>query len=396
MYHIHGFFIIGFLTCLISIHAFSEPLHKTQKIFPLQEKHVHGSSLVQLPNGDILAAWFHGSGERNANDVQIRGARLKHGSNKWSDVFLMADTPNLPDCNPVLFLDRNEKLWMFWIAVRANRWEHSILRVRSTTQYNGDEAPTWEWQDLILLQPGEKFAETIEAGFDELDPAEDMWAEYAKPYTELLIQSAQEKNKRQEGWMTRNHPIQLPSGRILLPLYSDGFNMGLAAISDDDGATWRASRPIVGLAGIQPTLVQKKNGDICAYMRDTGGAPYRVLQSISKDHGESWSVMRDTKIPNPSSSLEVQALNHHGYWIMVFNDTEEKRNSLAVALSDDEGKSWKWKRTIGDTEYYAYPSLIEDRSGRIHISYTFSTNQGKTINHDVFSIDWLKKKNHSN
>jgi hypothetical protein len=27
-------------------------------IFPTQSQHTHGSSLVSLPNGDILSAWF--------------------------------------------------------------------------------------------------------------------------------------------------------------------------------------------------------------------------------------------------------------------------------------------------------------------------------------------------
>ena len=49
-------------------------------IFPMQPQHTHGSSIVTLPNGDILAAWFQGSGERTADDVKIMGARLKKGS----------------------------------------------------------------------------------------------------------------------------------------------------------------------------------------------------------------------------------------------------------------------------------------------------------------------------
>ena len=73
-------------------------------IFPLQGKHVHSSSIVECPNGDLLACWFHGSGERTADDVVVQGARLKKGRKKWSPVFLMADTPRFPDCNPVLSL----------------------------------------------------------------------------------------------------------------------------------------------------------------------------------------------------------------------------------------------------------------------------------------------------
>ena len=46
-------------------------------IFALQNKHVHSSSIVECPNGDLLACWFYGSGERTADDVVIQGARLK-------------------------------------------------------------------------------------------------------------------------------------------------------------------------------------------------------------------------------------------------------------------------------------------------------------------------------
>ncbi|MCK5279642.1 MAG: exo-alpha-sialidase, partial [Cyclobacteriaceae bacterium] len=45
-------------------------------IFPYQSEHIHGSSIVLLPNGDKLATWFQGSGERNSDDVRIMGSRL--------------------------------------------------------------------------------------------------------------------------------------------------------------------------------------------------------------------------------------------------------------------------------------------------------------------------------
>ena len=108
------------------------PIVKSMLIFPPQQLHTHGSSIVNLPNGDFLAAWFEGSGERTADDVKIMGARLKKGDASWSKPFLMADTYNIPDCNPVLFLNHENKLFLVWIAVEANRWEYSILRFRTS------------------------------------------------------------------------------------------------------------------------------------------------------------------------------------------------------------------------------------------------------------------------
>ncbi len=370
-----------------------KPLVQQYSIFPFQDKHVHGSSIVELPNGDLLSCWFHGSGERKANDVRIKGSRLKKGSNEWGAVFDMADTPNLPDCNPVLWIDNNEKLWLFWIAVRANRWENSMLRYRTSTDYLNKEIPTWNWQDNIILKPGERFSETIQLAFEEhID--EPMWAEYAPPYSRLIIDAAKDPEKRQKGWMTRIHPISLKSGRILLPLYSDGYNISIVAISDDNGNNWRASNPIVGLGPIQPSLVQKQNGHIVAYMRDSGIEPKRILKSISKDNGETWSFAKDTKTPNPSSSIEVLQLKN-GNWVMACNDTESSRSQMAILLSFNEGKSWEVKKYIGKHEHnsgitLAYPSLIQSSDGLIHLTYSLKNKKGKTIQHAIFNEDWIK------
>jgi predicted neuraminidase len=363
-------------------------------IFPLQNKHVHSSSIVECPNGDFLACWFYGSGERTADDVLIQGARLKKGSDKWSPAFLMADTPGFPDCNPVLFFDRNERLWLFWITVCAHKWEQSILKYRTSTDYQQPGPPKWDWQDIILLKPGDVFPETIEAAFKKLITEEPMWAEYAPLYSTMIIEAAKDPAKRQTGWMTRTHPITLPGGRILLPLYSDGFNLILVAISDDDGQHWRASKPIVGLGPIQPSIVRKKDGTLVAYMRDSGNPPNRVLISTSTDDGESWSPAVDTDIPNPDSSLEAIALKD-GRWVMVYNDTEHGRHSLAAALSDDEDKTWKWKRHIGisdeRTKSYAYPSLIQAKDGMLHLTYSYTEQGLATIRYCSFSADWIKQ-----
>jgi predicted neuraminidase len=362
-------------------------------IFTLQDKHVHSSSIVECPNGDFLACWFYGSGERTADDVLVQGARLKKGGDNWSPVFLMADTPGFPDCNPVLFIDRNEQLWLFWIAVCAHKWEQSVLKYRTAMDYQQPGPPKWDWQDIILLKPGDVFAETIEAAFKKLITEEPMWAEYAPLYSTMIIEAAKDKAKRQTGWMTRTHPITLPGGRILLPLYSDGFNLSLVAISDDDGRNWRASKPIVGLGPIQPSIVRKKDGTLVAYLRDSGNPPQRVLTSTSTDDGESWTPAVDTDIPNPDSSVEVIALKD-GHWVMVYNDTEHDRHSMAAALSDDEGKTWKWKRHIGKsdnrTKSYAYPSLIQAKDGMLHLTYSYREPAGATIRHCIFNADWIQ------
>lgn len=365
------------------------PAYRGELIFPPQPKHCHGSSIIQCPNGDLLACWFFGSGERSANDVMVQGARLKKGQTTWSPVFIMADTPDVPDCNPVLFRDDQDRLWLFWIVVVANRWENSLLKYRRAEQYQGQGPPKWSWQDVLVLGPGPDFSEALEKGFKELGIEQACWGEYAPPYEEMLVEAAKDAYKRQRGWMTRIHPVVLPSGRYLLPLYSDGFNVSLAAYSDDAGESWQVSAPIIGEGPIQPSFVRKQDGTLVAYMRDSGGPPQRVLISNSRDDGATWSLAVDTDIPNPSSSLEVVALKD-GRWVMVCNDTEEGRHRLAAMLSDDEGQSWKWKRYIenGDGSY-AYPSVIQTRDGMIHATYSHRDKTGASIKHVAFNAEWI-------
>ncbi len=385
------------LACLIFLRGAvspADPEMGTELLFPLQGQHVHSSSIVECPDGSLLVVWFQGSGERTANDVEVRGARLRKGDEAWSRTFQAADTPGVPDCNPVLFIDRRQRLWLFWIVVHTNRWERSILKYRTSTDYLGDGLPKWDWQDIILLDPGEDFADRLKVGFEALEPGEEMWAEYALPYTRLLFEAAKDPVKRGAGWMTRTHPITLATGRILLPLYSDGFNLGLVAYSDDEGATWQPSGPIVGLGPIQPSIVCRGNGTLAAYLRDSGGPPNRVLMSSSSDDGETWTEARDTDIPNPGSSLEVIRLAD-GRWLMVFNDTETGRHQLAVALSKDEGVSWESKRYLDKAApgqgSFAYPSVCQGRDGRIHITYSYHVADGKSIKHVAFDPTWLTK-----
>jgi predicted neuraminidase len=377
---------------MVAATAFGASLPETRSIFPLQEKHVHSSSIVECPNGDLLACWFHGSGERSANDVLVQGARLKAGSETWSPVFVMADTPGLPDCNPVLFVDPRKRLWLFWMVVAGNRWEHSILKYRRADSLWGDGAPRWTWQDIIILKPGEDFPNAIARGFEALGADEGCWGEYAPPYEQLVGEAAKDVAKRQRGWMTRIHPLVLPSGRWLLPLYSDGFNLAMVGLSDDEGETWQASAPIVGYGPIQPSLAQRRDGTILAFMRDSGGAPQRIQWSESTDSGQTWTPSRDIDIPNPSSSLEVVVLQD-GRWLLVCNDTEDGRHQLTAFISNDEGATWPWRKQIepADTigQSFGYPSVVQGRDGRVHLTYSRQTTQGRTIQHTVLPLSWF-------
>ena len=153
-------FKVALIALVYSIGACSDSGDKgfvQTEIFPLTKDHAHGSTIVELPNGDLLAAWFQGSGERWADDVRIMGARLTRESASWSQTFIMADVPDFPDINPVLFLDKEEQLWLIWYTVIANQWSTSLPTYRISKNYmQKTGAPEWEWQQLLFLKPGDK------------------------------------------------------------------------------------------------------------------------------------------------------------------------------------------------------------------------------------------------
>jgi predicted neuraminidase len=373
--------ILLVILALFSITSQAQPSAILQQtlIFPQQEKHVHGSSLVALPNGDMLVAWFDGSGERTADDVKIMGSRLVKGQKKWSEPFLMADTPHIPDCNPVLFLNNEGKLFLVWIAVQANLWEQSVLRFRTSVDYEKTGAPVWNWQDNILLKPDEKFAEEIALKFKQLPEFTGGWAGYAPKYDEMITEASKDITKRSIGWMTRIKPLLSGNGKIILPLYSDGFNMSIMAISEDNGSSWLPGLPLVGRGPIQPAVVKRKNGNLVAYARDSGDEPNRVHFSESSDNGKSWTASVKTDIPN-TASVELLVLQN-GTWAFLGNDIDNGRYQLSLRISDDEGKTWKSKILIENDESkkggYSYPSLIQTKDGLLHMTYSYHPGKSR-------------------
>lgn len=360
-------------------------------IFPLEKWHNHSSSIVELPNGDFLVCWFHGSGERQADDVVIRGARWLKSTGKWSEPFLLADTPGFPDTNPVLWLDSKQRLFLFWPAIIANQWETALMKYRISTDYQQKSGPPkWEYQDNILLIPKNIVEKTKELLADA-----PLTNPRVQQYAAKLTEHAADKYFSRMGWFSRTHPLQLPSGRILLPLYSDGYSYGIMAISDDGGYKWTSSEPIAGFGSIQPSVVRKKDGTLVAYLRDNGPAPKRAHISYSKDDGVSWTVTKDSDLLNPGTSLEAIALRS-GNWLVLYNDLEQGRYSLVAALSDDEGATWKWRRHLdGDPnlkapKQYHYPSVIQTKDGNINATYSYFVPEGKTIKHVRFTEEWVK------
>jgi predicted neuraminidase len=387
-----------------------KPFLESELIFPLEHWHNHASSIVECPNGDLLVCWFNGSGERTADDVKIEGARKRRGARAWSQRFTMADTFGYPDTNCAMFIDPQQRLWLLWPTILANEWHTALMKYKVSSRYQSDAPPVWETNEVLHITPGPEFEATVKQAMDELENKmrgePEARQTTLRDYTARTRKNAADKLFRRLGWMTRAHPFILDNRRLIVPLYSDGFSFSLMAITDDWGKTWRTSAPLVGQGNIQPSIVRKRDGTLFTLMRDNGPAPKRLHQSESRDNGETWSAVTDSDLLNPGSGAEIISLRN-GHWALIYNDTERGRHSLAVAISDDEGKTWKWKRHLEfdqpgpEAGAYHYPSIIQARDGTLHASYSYHLNRKdvekdgdgklrrKAIKHAHFNIEWV-------
>jgi predicted neuraminidase len=388
-----------------------KPFYEAELIFPLEHWHNHASCIVECPNGDLLVCWFHGSGERTADDVKIEGARLRKGAKRWDARFTMADTLGYPDTNPTMFIDPQQRLWLLWPTILANEWHTALMKYRISSDYQKPQGvPRWDVSEVLHVTPGPEFEATVNEAMAALEASrKDLPQELrgaAAAYIERTKKNAADKLFRRLGWMTRAHPFILDGKRLIVPLYSDGFSFSLMAITDDWGKTWTTSTPLVGAGNIQPSIVKKRDGTLFTLMRDNGPPPKRLHMSESRDQGKTWSAPRDTAIPNPGSGAEIIALKN-GHWALIYNDTEFTRNSLAVSISTDEGQTWRWTRHLeyeprgAEAGAFHYPSIIQARDGSLHASYSYHLNRKdvgkdaegqparKAIKHAHFNEEWV-------
>jgi predicted neuraminidase len=366
------------------------PAYQAELIFPLHPKHNHAPGIVECPNGDLLVSWYRGSGERSADDVAVYGARQRRGTAAWGEPFLLADVPGFPDCNTALFIDGQNRLWLFWPTILANSWESCVTNYRVAKDYEKDGPPKWDWQGVLFLKPmdfEEEMRKGLEARLKMTKDASPRREQYAQRLKELI----NNKLSSRLGWQPRCKPTVLPSGRIVLPLYSDTYSVSLMALSDDGGITWHAGKPLAGFGNIQPAVLRRDDGTLVAYMRENGPLD-RIRVAESKDDGVSWGPVGVTELPNSGSGLDAVRLRN-GHWVLVYNDTTAGRNSLAVSLSDDEGRSWKWTRHLERQEsgQYHYPAVIQGRDGAIHVVYSYFVKEGKSMKHATFNEAWIKQ-----
>jgi predicted neuraminidase len=295
----------------------------------------HCATLVELPNGDLLTAWYSGAFE-TAPDQAILSARFHMKESHWTVPVTLVDTPLHADGQPVLYLHANGSVWLFFVTLEGPDWTSARLRLQTSL-----DAIHWSAPQTLFDRPGLMF---------------------------------------------RSKPVNLPTGDILVPVYDETQWQSISMISTDRGDTWRLGQPIVTPTGnIHPSVVPLSNGRLLSYLRP-GGDGEHIWQTTSTDQGRTWEQPTPTRFPNPNSGIDLIQLRN-GHLVLAFNDSPRYRTPLRIALSQDEGRTWAYARTLedGDGEF-SYPTLLQTRDGHIHCVYTY---RRETIQHAWFSEQWL-------
>ena len=295
----------------------------------------HASTLVELPDGDLVAAWFGGQHEGHSS-VAIWGARHSHGS--WSAPQELARELGVPCWNPVLFRDPQDKIWLFYKYGSSPKSWHGAYRTST-------DGRTWSPPAYLPAGP---------------------------PPVEIL-------------GPIKNKPVLLSNGDILA-----GSSVETATtwqcwveISQDECRTWHKYGPItvpgISYGIIQPTVWETAPGKVKMLVRSTGriGA---ICEAASDDGGHTWTAARPTALPNPNSGIDAVRMKD-GTVALAYNHTKSGRTPLNLAFSRDDGATWSAPYVIEDAPgEYSYPAIIQTRDGMLHVTYTW---QRRRIKHAV-------------
>jgi len=160
--------------------------------------------------------------------------------------------------------------------------------------------------------------------------------------------------------------IQATNGRLIIPCDHITRGGGEAAshvmFSDDGGKHWQLGGSVPGDPTNECQVIERQDGSLLLKMRSHDRSTRCRLVSTSDDGGMTWTTAQPVPaLPDP---ICQGALIREGTHVIFANAAHpEHRQNLTVRLSDDEGASWKAKRTIhqGPAAYSCLAALPDDR-----------------------------------
>lgn len=301
----------------------------------------HSATLAELPDGSLVAAWYAGSGEGAADVAIYLSTRGADGG--WSEpVAVMTRERVRRDLrrnvvslgNPLLLGDGTERLGLLFVSIAAGRWSGSSMNLT----WSRDGGRTWDAPRNLTMNP-------------------------------LANLSA----------LPRNPPALLRGGGWAVPVYEEFLGkfpetLWLQPRGEDYSAA--VSRVEGGVYILQSALVPLAVNRAVSFFRDFRPARW-MAASWSDDAGRTWTKPAVTGLPNRDSGLCAVRLSN-GAILSAFNDLSPgKRENLRLALSEDEGVTWRTVATLAEEagSEFSYPYLIRTADGTIRMVYSARQRQ---------------------
>ena len=320
----------------------------------LQPK-AHSGTLVEMADGRLVAAWYAGSGE-GARDVAIHlSSRGQDGT--WSEPRVIFRREGVASDlqryvhslgNPLLFTDESNRLGLLFVSIAAGKWSGSSMNLA----WSSDAGQTWTRPEKLTLNP-------------------------------LGNLSA----------LPRNPPVPLVDGGWAVPIYEEflgRFPELLWIRPRDPGTQAAVSRMADGMSVFQPSVVALSAERGLAFYRDDSGTG-RVFLAGSSDRGRTWGEGTASELPNVDSGVCALRLSDGRLLCAVNDSPNRKRENLRLALSADDGQTWRYIATLAEErrENFDYPYMILGRDGRVRMLYS---SRGTRIVYAEFNTAWIDEQ----
>ncbi|KAK3280006.1 hypothetical protein CYMTET_12133, partial [Cymbomonas tetramitiformis] len=292
----------------------------------------HATTLLHLPEGKVMMAWFGGTYE-GAEDVGIwTSVRSKHGWSRPQEAAkVFRDAPykgkNMKSNGPYNYAEPPRK-------GREPHWNPVLWCADGAD--GGDGAQNGPCTGKIILYF--KIGWRIPEWETYVTSSENQGATWAAPQPLM-------KGDHGGRGPVKNKVIKLADGSWLAPASLENAlgsrKRAWRAFVDrsvDGGLTWEkwpkdgelmppSSEGHWGV--IQPTLWESAPGKVHMMLRSSRGHKAPVWRADSEDGGKTWGKVYRTTLPNNNSGLDVARLPS-GVLVLAYNPTTEERYPLQL------------------------------------------------------------------